>query len=429
MDTTELQARLPQLTQLLPSQREWLERLLFQLAFNQHQSVRVIGADGSGKSMLALATAELFSEQYNVALLDSRTAEADVAAHLMQQWFSLGPEPGLSLAEQVSAATSVLPLLLIVDDADNFSAALLQQLHQLPCLLFCFAKDDTQEDDLSLVLNRLTAADAEQLLQHQQLNELDIARRLAEANGNMHVLLQPPPPDNAAAMAADDGAGWKRHIPLIAIAAVVIVALLFWLYAGTKDNTAEAQAVRTQTAAPVSAAVEPPAAPVQLTEAVAPPDEAIQLVADAAEEAVITPPDSTPVASSDIHQPEAAPATEEPAAIDDAPVAEYQYDEAVLLQMDRQAYAVQLAVLSSDAAYQRFKLTYPAVPVLVYQRSWQGRSQLVLLVAAFTDKTDAKAQLSKLPEALRATGPFIKALQAIQTEINVRQSDIAAAVE
>ena len=50
MDITELQARLAHMTQLLPSQREWLERLLFQLAFNQHNTVGVIGAAGSGKS-------------------------------------------------------------------------------------------------------------------------------------------------------------------------------------------------------------------------------------------------------------------------------------------------------------------------------------------------------------------------------------------
>ena len=71
MDITDLQARLAQLDHLLPSQREWLDRLLFQLAFNDNQQINILGASGSGKSTLALAIAELLSGQYNIALLDS----------------------------------------------------------------------------------------------------------------------------------------------------------------------------------------------------------------------------------------------------------------------------------------------------------------------------------------------------------------------
>ena len=75
MDITDLQTRLAQLDHLLPSQREWLERLLFQLAFNDHQLISILGSAGSGKSTLALAIAELLSDQYNIALLDTSVSK------------------------------------------------------------------------------------------------------------------------------------------------------------------------------------------------------------------------------------------------------------------------------------------------------------------------------------------------------------------
>ena len=69
METSILQQKVAQQRHLLPSQQELLNRLLFQLAFNNFQNIGLVGAEGSGKSTLALAIAELFSEQANVALL------------------------------------------------------------------------------------------------------------------------------------------------------------------------------------------------------------------------------------------------------------------------------------------------------------------------------------------------------------------------
>lgn len=453
MDITELQARLAHMTQLLPSQREWLERLLFQLAFNQHNSVGVIGAAGSGKSALALATAELFSEQYNVALLDDKVSESDIASQLMQQWFSLAADVQLPLVEQVTAALSSQPLLLVVDDCDRFSAELQQQLSQLPCLLLSFASDDLSNNDLTLVLNRLTSADAAQLLQSQQLDEQVIAKRLADANGNMHELLQPAHtaiPSQVLPILA--GAKPYTKLAIASVALVTLALLLWWMMsdpATTNKPVMPAAVVKPVTPAIVQPAVtvQPevavqPAAeqvtpiqadsdtgtagsdatPAQLTpEQIVEADEAEQLVADVTN-AVDILQNNSPAVNAE-HAAEAELGSDSDALVISAGEQQYQLDEISLLQTEREAFAVQLAVLSSDAAYQRFKSTYPAVPVKAYQRNWQGQTQLVLLLVSFADKDTARAQIKQLPAALRATGPFIKSMQAVQTEIKVRQSD------
>ena len=102
MDITDLQTRLAQLDHLLPSQREWLERLLFQLAFNDHQLISILGSAGSGKSTLALAIAELLSDQYNIALLDTSVSKTAATQQLMQQWFGQPGDPSISITEQIA---------------------------------------------------------------------------------------------------------------------------------------------------------------------------------------------------------------------------------------------------------------------------------------------------------------------------------------
>ena len=109
----------------------------------------------------------------------------------------------------------------------------------------------------------------------------------------------------------------------------------------------------------------------------------------------------------------AAPEVEEPLVVES-----FKYDETELLGMDKQQVALQLAVLSSDASLQRFNKAYPQLGSLVYQRNWQGKTQWVILLAPFSNAASANQQLAQLPEALRAGGPFVKRLQAVQTEIN-----------
>ena len=447
MDITELQARLAHMTQLLPSQREWLERLLFQLAFNQHNSVGVIGATGSGKSTLALATAELFSEQYNVALLDAKVPESDVASLLMQRWFSLAADEQLPLVEQISAAQSAQPLLLVVDDFDRFSAELQQQLRQLPCLLLSFASDDFSNNEFTLVLNKLTSADAAQLLQSQQLDEFTIAMRLADANGNMHLLLQPVQIEISSQLPPTLADSRSYTKPAIAVALLIALSLLLWWVMSEPSKTGK-PVVAAAAVKPVTPVVVQPTGGQQQVEQVKPstagsdigsngsddvPDRLIPeqiVVADETEQIVgdaTNANDSLKDQEPDVSVDQAG-GTDLGSNSDSLVTAAseellYQFDEMLLLQTSRDSFAVQLAVLSSEPAYQRFKSTYPALPVRVYQRNWQGQTQLVLLLVSFADKDAARAQIKQLPAALRATGPFIKSLQAVQTEIKVRQPD------
>ena len=62
----DLHQKLATLQGLLPSQRQWLERLVFQLEFNPYQLIYLVGGPGSGKSTLTLAIADLLSDEFNL---------------------------------------------------------------------------------------------------------------------------------------------------------------------------------------------------------------------------------------------------------------------------------------------------------------------------------------------------------------------------
>lgn len=461
MDITLLQQKLAQQTQLLPTQREWLERLLFQLAFNDVPQVEAPGAVGSGKSTLALATAELFSEQYNVALLDGKVAAAQAGEQLMQQWFSQPLQPHTDLAQQVAAAQTTSPLLLIVDDAEQLPLTVLQQLADLPCLLIYFCSEPLRVAPLSLTLNRLTADDAAILLQHEALNSIELASRLAAADGNLHALLLPP--RSPSATTAVDTV--KSRIPLWPIGAggavVVLLLLLLW---PAEDKAAKRPPLPTQpnithsdntTATTVSSdtvtddrigdvAAGGSDADVGLDNlsdlsSAAPDVDVLQPQTQGADTAALT----APAQAFSIARPETE-AVEDKAqsspAADITPVANdkqqtvqadnnvpvYVYQETSLLKLAKSDFAVQLAVLSSDAALTRFTAAYPELEVLSYQRQWQGKMQLVLVLAPFNSSEQAKQKMAQLPAALRATGPFVKSVQAIQAEIKARQLSLQA---
>lgn len=414
METTELQARLALFDHLLPSQREWTERLLFQLAFNNIDHIEAVGDVGSGKSTLALTLAELFSEQYNVALLNTPADEPQVASQLMQQWFGLPAQAGVPLSEQVAAQDGATPLLLIVDNTEQFSSVL-PQLQNLPCLLFSFSTKPLLDNSLTLTISPPTSADAEYLLQAEQLNPLEMNSRLTEANGNLHLLLRP-----AAARSIAEPEHTKPAMPpfkavYIVIAAVMVAMLLyfFWPDGKTADT-------------PVRIPVQVPAVTVEPEVNTEPEIVTEQdAVIDLTPELIPVIPSSVsepPVVEGTITEVTAQPVAPEPAATDDAITAHtFKYDEVQLLEMDKQQVALQLAVLSSNTSLQRFNKTYPQLDRLVYQRNWQGKTQWVILLAPFSNAASANQQLAQLPEALRAGGPFVKRLQAVQTEINALQ--------
>mgnify|MGYP006190433817 FL=1 len=442
MDITDLQTRLAQLDHLLPSQREWLERLLFQLAFNDHQLISILGSAGSGKSTLALAIAELLSDQYNIALLDTSVSKTAATQQLMQQWFGQPGDPSISITEQIAITEEQAPLAVVIDDAERFSSEFIRQLSSLPSLVFCFSTESSDEAGLTLTLNRVTTDDAEQLLRHDALNSIEIAERLASSNGNMHRLLQPVGPDNRAETAevvAEKSAELKKRGIWAALAAVFLITLLYVFWPSQKQPELSVRIPVEPAQTPVLP-VEVPAAGASVEDTAI--DSAInpgsdQIEAEVSAEAVTdTEPGSEaetvalpePVADSTESQTAGTEiASEEtvssPAVPDtaDSDSTVFGYDEVKLLSLQKSQVAVQLAVLSSDAALARFKRAYPALDTLSYQRSWQGKMQLVLLLAPFDNASDAKATMAALPAALRASGPFTKAIKTIHSEISARQ--------
>lgn len=431
MDTTELQAKLASLSHLTPSQHEWLERLLFQLAFNDSKQIQATGAAGAGKSTLAMAVAELFSGQYNVAMLNPPVDEAKAQQQLIQQWFGAVWQADSSLAEQVNAQPSTLPLVLIIDDAEHFSNSFLQQLEALPCVLFCFSGQKVADNGLVLTLGQITTADAEYLLQHENLNSIELASRLASADGNLHLLLQSADSGITAEVSEQPQTGFRLSTMQLASAAaalllIAVLAFVLW-------PEPEKKVVRIPV---VPAAVIPASAPEERLSAEPIVSEEPVAEADIAEtapqpmptvqdeivpgEIIVAEIDDATSAITDDSQPTVVV---EPADVETEPQAtvEYLFDEVQLLAADKQQVALQLAVLSSDAALQRFKSAYPQLTTLTYQRSWQGKMQLVLLLAPFTNAAEAKAERGQLPEALLATGPFVKTMQAVQAEIKAQQ--------
>lgn len=232
---TDLHQKLSTLQGLLPSQRKWLDRLVFQLDFNPYQFICLVGGPGSGKTTVALAIADLLSDQYNLALL---TAEASLRApqirqHLLEQWFGYGVASDKTLLELCADRPSPQPLALIIDQAELLPKELWPELAELPCLVIATALTDDAHAELNLPLSPPTMEDAAMLLQDQQFSTLTIAERLELAAGNLHVLLDPKqarqqqqPTGQMPATASLAAPLWTFTIGMAAILAVIV----FWFW-------------------------------------------------------------------------------------------------------------------------------------------------------------------------------------------------------
>lgn len=479
MDIADLQQRVALLPGLLATQRDTIERLLFQLAFNEQPQFVIAANTGTGKSTLLMALAELFSAQCNVAMLRSDVSEQEVNAQLMQQWFALPAMPEQPLAKQVEgAATASSPLLLLVDDAERFTTAKMQELATLPAICICFSKPDSALAGTYLTLPAVSLQDAAQLLQHETLNSIELAERHARANGNIHLLLLPLP-QHAAAVRNKPGHFPGAYYP---IAAVILVLLFSAVGYGVWQSQTEVTA-----AVPVNIAAEPDVAlgdapamalPTQAKSnqtdnAIVRNTETAVELTDSTTAEVITEgnSESNPSAmalnerspsllaeapalvqddSTNAEQtlatdastliPETKSMPEDIAAVDrdlpkkletenvsqavgeePQPVLSFAYDEAELLALDKQQFALQLTVLTNDRAVQRFSRTHAALSLKRYQRNWQGQMQIIVLLAPYTSAAEAKRAIAGLPATLKNAGPFVKSLQAIQAEIRARE--------
>ncbi|MAD76296.1 MAG: hypothetical protein CML20_16170 [Rheinheimera sp.] len=470
MDTSVLQQKLAELNHLLPSQHELLNRLLFQLAFNDFQNIGLVGTKGSGKSTISLALAELFSDQANVALLTGPLAPTEIEALLQQHWFGRQTATvSLSdlMAEPVAGAQ---PLLLIVDNFDQLTVQSQQKLLQLDCLGFFLIAEPSVEMALNLSINIPTLQDASQVLKDQPLDPLAIAERFASSAGNMHLL-------HSEVIKAEER---KPHSVVFWLLPAVIVVLLLtglisWLQPETKEQAVADPMTRREILQDSSAANSPerisnpePISSLELTaspEPISSPEltassEPTKSIIDESagspelEDSSATPasrelnsapevlnaqpevmtkpaePETSDIpVSNDVANEAEVDVTNEPvpdstiaSAIDSSSVAaaaiDFRYQELQLLALPAEFRVLQLAVLSSEEALARFIRTYPDTDIVLYQRSWQGQLQWVLLAEGhYSDVSSARQARTLLAEPLRAAGPFIKPVGQVQQEI------------
>lgn len=256
----DLHQKLTTLQGLLPSQRKWLERLVFQLDFNPYQLIFLVGGPGSGKTTVSLAVADLLSDDFNLALL---TAEPDLSAgkirqHLLEQWFGYGAVSDKSLLELAGDRPSPQPLALIIDQSAFLPEELWAELDELPCLVVATALQADPHAELNLPLSPPTMEDAAQLLQEQNFSTLTVAERLEQANGNLHVLLNPQ-------LASKQKSTSERQLTPASIAgplwtftigmAVILAVIVFWFW--TERQQSSANGLGTLTYLPEEQAVPP----------------------------------------------------------------------------------------------------------------------------------------------------------------------------
>lgn len=446
MKVRGLQQQLAASNYLLPSQRDLLSRLLFQLAFNDFSRLAIFGGSGSGKSTLALALAELFSEcqemTVNVALLQAPMSTEQLVAQLAKQWFAAPHLSATELVARLAADAAHTEWVLIVDDPERLTEAQTDWLLQLRVRLFVFAGEAQSEMQLNLAIPILTLADSEQLLQTETLDTLSLAERFAHSQGSLHKLLAK---QSLVSKRAETVAKDKK--PLFAAAVggflVLLVVSALWLNHDAAPDLHEQEARIIAVDKPRNV-VDLPAMPgLSESEMAIAPEQEIALLVTTPEPSTVVVAQSEKdtlvnetLAAEEIVPPvlaevklDESQSTEQGAkpelSIDkpESKVAEQialpiaVYDHLVLLDAPVKSQVVQLAVVSGENALRRFKQSYPQLQVLIYQRSWQGKEQWIIVSGPFTSNAAAKQHIQQLPSSLSTSGPFIKSVGAVQQEI------------
>jgi len=534
----DLHQKLATLQGLLPSQRQWLERLVFQLEFNPYQLIYLVGGPGSGKSTLTLAIADLLSDEFNLALLkvEPELSAGKIRQHLLEQWFGHGIVTDKPLLSLIGDRESRQPLALILDQADDLPPELWAELADVPCLVIAAAEQADAHAELNLPLAPVTMEDAEILLADTAFSTLTIAERLAQAQGNLHVLLNPQltakaarPTHTTVQTASIAGPLWVFTVGM----AIIVGVVVFWFWTerqlqqgtgiGTLTYLPEEQEVATVVANVKEAPPPPPAEkavveqlvnqlekaergtaqvkglekPVDFTEqnvstAAAEPtaspantgaeptiqqdtvvepdagtasqelladsamptgtagqgqgekpgqsqteseDLAAEISADTTTPTTVLPAEATVEAEMAaetasaaapklaVNEPEedlAAEASKElqttTAVTTSKPTGGYRYAESELLSLSGTQYALQLVVFSNDSALQSFRQSYSQLQTYTYERSKDGKRQLVVVMAPFADAAAAKQHAAQLPAPLQQG--FAKPLSDIHSEIS-----------
>jgi septal ring-binding cell division protein DamX len=532
----DLHQKLATLQGLLPSQRQWLERLVFQLEFNPYQLIYLVGGPGSGKSTLTLAIADLLSDEFNLALLkvEPELSAGKIRQHLLEQWFGHGIVTDKPLLSLIGDRESRQPLALILDQADDLPPELWAELADVPCLVIAAAEQADAHAELNLPLAPVTMEDAEILLADTAFSTLTIAERLAQAQGNLHVLLNPQltakaarPTHTTVQTASIAGPLWVFTVGM----AIIVGVVVFWFWTerqqqqgpaiGTLTYLPEEQEVATVVANVKEAPPPPPAEkavveqlvnqlekaergtaevkglekPVDFTEqnvsstpvtetenpSVSPVAEPTVLAENSPEPlaeplqqasssnseqqtevgvpasvekpataeaesddlaAEINADSSTPVTTLPAEatvEAEMAAETQAPVkAVVSEPVEDlaaeasqelqsvttttskpsggYRYTESELLSLSGAQFALQLVVFSNDSALQSFRQTYANLQTYTYERTKDGKRQLVVVMAPFADAAAARKQAAQLPAPLQQG--FAKPLSDIHSEIS-----------
>jgi len=463
MKIRSLQQQLDQNSYLLPSQRDLLSRLLFQLAFNDFDRLAIVGAAGSGKSTLALVLAELFSEcqemSVNVALVQSPLSLQQLSKQLSQQWFATEQLDTESLLARCRT-DNTSEYVLLLDDADTLDLSCWALLEQLPARLFCFISQPDPRFQLNLTIPALSLVDSQQLLQEQQLDPLALAERFALSQGNLHLLLQMPlsaTRDGASntsvtrtkKVAAQSGSfPWLAAVALIAVVAIAAVSWLGHTPSTTLPPLPTSTAADTAVTANIPRAELMPDLPEQslsTAEMIEPetPAFASVTVSETTDHVNLVAEHSSDAIPEQVAEPVTAVATEIPvAAPEQAPVTIKPTPEAqpqtvratatvkpagsaatALAALAATERLVQLAVLSDDAALKRFQQQYPGLQYQLYQRQQQGRQQWVLVAGPFKNNAAASAYIAQLPAKLRDAGPFIRTARSVQQDLAAATQD------
>lgn len=465
-----LQQQLAANSYLLPSQRELLTRLLFQLAFNDFSRLAIVGSTGSGKSTLAIVLAELFSNcqemAVNVALVNLPLASTALRQTIAQQWFA---EPDLSLQalQQRIAVADVAEFILLLDNADTLAANDWDWLQSLDVRILSFRQQPDNRMQLNLSLPAVTLDDCQQLLQSEQLDALALAERFARAEGNLHHMLHANAKKIATVAAkANPEVTFPWPLALLTVMLSLLVIML-WLTPATteqplqlnqdtvpalipvampeqitanaedntldriEESTAERTAVsETQEIADVTLA---PMTEPELSSDREPAVSATQNLAEGRDLASTLSAKSLPAVSIDsrakavvaeqktVNMTEPGTTvsltTSAVSATDTSAGIAVNKAEQPILNWDPAQRLVQLAVLSESAAVQRFQADFPKVDHQVYQRRWQGKEQWVVIAGPFSSNSQALQFVGSLPEKLKRSGPFPKTVRAVQQEI------------
>lgn len=471
-----LQQQLAANTYLLPSQREVLTRLLFQLAFNDFSHLALIGAAGSGKSTIALVLAELLSDcqemPVNVALVSLPAAGAELRQQLAQHWFATSSLNAADLLSRIKAQPDA-EFVLLLDNADLLQADDWQWLQQLPVRIFSFCQQPADRVQLNLSIPALTLTDCQQLLQAERLDAISLAERFARSQGNLHRLLQPEIRLSTKPRASEKAKrGFPWPLALLTMVFATVAAFIWMLPTATEPLLvtlpttipeqqtelpatpvglmpepevvdAEAIAVTSALPAETAAAITEPDA--TTPDSVAPSkDELLSGEQQSSEQQSSEQQEASGSALTIIEQPAATAngtaATKTSAATDVGTKAmstiRTEVVESIvvtgkhpILNLAASQRLVQLAVLSEPAAVLRFASDFPTVEHVVYQRRWQGREQWVIVAGPFDNNNLALQYIERLPARLKVSGPFSKTVRTVQQEILAWQRSVPAVTE